>query len=160
VLILRWYWWRERVEELSQRPFVTSVVIWHLTSAAAIHGSYVAMLLTVGTTLRQRPTLHQTRIRCSAGRLSQMPRRTGLAPLKVFGADSIPGGALSWVNWVAGWLAIYAALFGVGQLLVGTALTGLVLLVVAAILFGVIARNLSNDASFRAGGVDTPASNV
>ena len=77
-----------------------------------------------------------------------------------FPGDPIPGGALSWVNWVAGWLAIYAALFGVGQLLVGTALKGLALLLAAAALFGVIGRNLRRDEGFRASGVDTPGSTV
>src|SRR5207302_1214176 len=45
-----------------------------------------------------------------------------------FGADTIPGGALSWMNWVAGWVAVYAALFGIGQLLVGTFRTGIAFL--------------------------------
>src|SRR5439155_26225110 len=59
-----------------------------------------------------------------------------------FGADTIPGGALSWVNWVAGWVAVYAALFGIGQLLVGTFRTGIAFLFVAVVAFALIARNL------------------
>ena len=31
-----------------------------------------------------------------------------------FGDDRIPGGALSWVNWVAGLAAVYCAVFAVG----------------------------------------------
>ena len=33
-----------------------------------------------------------------------------------FADDRIPGGALSWVNWVAGVVAVYASLFARGRL--------------------------------------------
>ena len=41
-----------------------------------------------------------------------------------FGDDRIPGGALSWVNWVAGVVAVYCAVFAVGALLTGRAAPG------------------------------------
>jgi len=67
---------------------------------------------------------------------------------------------LSWVNWVAGWLAIYAALFGVGQLLVGTFVNGVGLLAGSVALFALIARNLRRDASFRSTTVDSTGATV
>ena len=72
-----------------------------------------------------------------------------------FARDRIPGGALSWVNWVAGWLAVYCALFGIGQLLVGTAGAALAFFVASGGAFALIARNLRRDEGFREGTVDT-----
>src|SRR2546425_43635 len=77
-----------------------------------------------------------------------------------YGDDPIPGGSLAWVNWVAGWVAVYAALFGIGQLLVGTIAGALAFLAVAAGAFAVIARNLRRDASFRPATVDSPGTSV
>ena len=68
-----------------------------------------------------------------------MSRRLG------YGREPIPGGALAWTNWIAGIVAVYASLFGIGKLLFGELGTGFVMLVVAAAAFAWIAR------SFRAG---------
>jgi len=54
------------------------------------------------------------------------------------------------VNWVAGWVTVYAALFGIGQLLVGTFRTALAFLFVAVAAFALIARNLRRDPGLRA----------
>jgi hypothetical protein len=61
--------------------------------------------------------------------------------------DRIPGGALSWVNWVAGWLAVFATLAGTGQLLLGSRLWGAVGLAGAAGALALIVRNLRSDHS-------------
>ncbi len=50
------------------------------------------------------------------------------------------GGWPAWVGWGAGVVAVYAALFGVGLLLLGPRWEGAALLVVAAVAFGVVAR--------------------
>ena len=174
VLILRWYWWRVSAwSELVAMgaSFVTSLVIYLLNLGGGDptgRGYALVMLLTVGittlawiaATLLTKPESDAVlerfyrRVRPGGPGWRQVAARLGYAN------DPIPGGALSWVNWVAGWLAIYAALFGVGQLLVGTAITGVALLLAAAGLFALIARNLSNDATFRTGGVDTPGATV
>jgi membrane protein implicated in regulation of membrane protease activity len=52
------------------------------------------------------------------------------------------GGPLNWTNWVAGVVSVYASLFGVGQLLFGATTMGIVLLVLAAVCFAWIGRNL------------------
>ena len=62
-----------------------------------------------------------------------------------FGADRIPGGALSWVNWVAGVTAVFTALFGVGAFLTGTALEGVLYSLVSIAAFALIMRNLRAD---------------
>jgi hypothetical protein len=70
-----------------------------------------------------------------------------------FGDDRIPGGALSWVNWVAGVTAVFTALFGVGAFLTGTAVEGALYSVVSIAAFALIMRNLRADDQL-AGSVD------
>jgi hypothetical protein len=62
-----------------------------------------------------------------------------------FGADRIPGGALSWVNWLAGVTAVYAAVFGVGEFLTGSTTRGWVECLIAVGAFLLIQRNLRSD---------------
>jgi hypothetical protein len=62
-----------------------------------------------------------------------------------FGDDRIPGGALSWVNWIAGVTAVFTALFGVGAFLTGTATEGVLYSVVSIAAFALIMRNLRAD---------------
>jgi hypothetical protein len=58
------------------------------------------------------------------------------------GREPIPGGATAWINWGAGIIGVYAALFGIGKIIFGYPGTGFVLLAVAAVAFICIARNL------------------
>jgi hypothetical protein len=74
-----------------------------------------------------------------------------------FGQDRIPGGALSWVNWFAGLVAVFATLAGTGQLLLGSGLRGVVGLAAAAAALALIMRNLRADRTFGAASVDTGA---
>jgi len=57
-----------------------------------------------------------------------------------YGAESIPGGALQWTNWLAGIIAVYSSLFGVGKIIFGETLTGVIMLIVAVLAFLWIAR--------------------
>jgi hypothetical protein len=68
-----------------------------------------------------------------------------------YGRDTIPGGVLSWVNWVAGVAAVYAAVFAVGAVLTGSPLRGVVYGVVAIVAFSLIYRNLRADPTLQAG---------
>jgi SSS family solute:Na+ symporter len=63
-----------------------------------------------------------------------------------FGREQIPGGALAWTNWIAGIVAVYGSLFGVGKLIFGQTLSGVVMLVVAAAAFWWIARGMRETA--------------
>jgi Na+/proline symporter len=62
-----------------------------------------------------------------------------------YGREPIPGGALAWTNWVAGIVAVYASLFGIGKLIFGDTVRGLIMLAVAAVAFAWIARSFRND---------------
>ena len=72
-----------------------------------------------------------------------------------YGGDTIPGGALSWLNWVAGLVAVFTTLYGTGQILLGSTLRGVLGIAVAAGALGLIARNLRADKSFAEAGVDS-----
>ena len=36
-----------------------------------------------------------------------------------YGVESIPGGRHAWLNWIAGVVAVYATLFGIGKIIFG-----------------------------------------
>lgn len=74
-----------------------------------------------------------------------------------FGDDRIPGGALSWVNWIAGLGAVFSTLAATGELMLGSPAKAFAEFVVAAVCFGLIARNLRSDKTFASAGVDTAA---
>jgi Na+/proline symporter len=174
VLILRWYWWRVNAwSELAAMgaSLVTSMLIWQFDLAGGDptgRDYALVMLITVGVTTAAWLAATLLTAPESDAVLERFYRRVrpggpgwrAVAARLGHGGDRIPGGALAWVNWVAGWLAIYAALFGVGQLLVGTPLRGAALLAGAAVLFALIARNLRHDASFRSSAVDSPPASI
>ena len=62
-----------------------------------------------------------------------------------FGRESTPGGALAWTNWIAGIVAVYSTLFGIGKIIFGEMGTGLVLLAIAVVAFAWIARSFRNE---------------
>src|SRR4051812_34747911 len=59
-----------------------------------------------------------------------------------FGAEPITAGRHSWLNWLAGVVAVYATLFGIGKLIFGEIGLGLLLLAIALGAFVWIARAL------------------
>ncbi len=88
----------------------------------------LAMLITVGvTTVVWLTVTLLTPPEPDAGARRVLPPgpagRAGLAPGEPAGwgtqDDQIPGGVLSWVNWVAGVAAVYASVFGLGAFLTG-----------------------------------------
>jgi hypothetical protein len=62
-----------------------------------------------------------------------------------FGREPIPGGMTAFVNWVAGVVAVYSSLFGIGKLIFGDVALGVALLVLAAIAFAWIARSFRSE---------------
>jgi hypothetical protein len=62
-----------------------------------------------------------------------------------FGQESIPGGALAWTNWIAGIVAVYATLFGIGKIVFGELPMGIGLLALAALAFYWIARSFREE---------------
>jgi solute:Na+ symporter, SSS family len=72
-----------------------------------------------------------------------------------FGREAIPGGRLAWTNWLAGIVAVYASLFGIGKIIFGEMVQGVILLTIAAIAFAWIARSFRNEESEPSSVADT-----
>jgi solute:Na+ symporter, SSS family len=164
VFILRWYWWRVNAwSEISAMvaSFVTSIALtrWgHSMSDTGTPDYAFTMLATVAVTtvvwlavtLLTAPESDETlerfyrQVRPGGRGWRVVSTRLG------FGDDRIPGGALSWVNWVAGLVAVYAAVFAVGAVVTGTPLRGLVYALVGTGAFLLIQRNLRADTQLAA----------
>jgi SSS family solute:Na+ symporter len=165
VFILRWYWWRLNAwSEISAMvaSFITSVLLatygYDLSNPAS--STYAkTMLITVAVTtvvwlsvtLLTKPESNTT-----LDRFYRQVRPGGLGWRVVsrrlgFGDDPIPGGVLSWVNWLAGIAAVYCAVFSVGAFLTGSPVSGLVYAAIAIACFTLIMRNLRSDERLAAG---------
>jgi Na+/proline symporter len=160
VFILRWYWWRVNAwSEISAMvaSFVTSIVLgaygYDILNPSST--SYAAgILLTVGVTTivwLSVTLLTAPETPATLNRFYRQVRPGGpgwrvVSSRLGFGDDRIPGGALSWVNWVAGVAAVYCAVFAVGAFLTGSPASGLVYIGIAIVSFALIMRNLRADA--------------
>jgi Na+/proline symporter len=156
VLILRWYWWRINAwSEISAMlaSFAISGICF-----ATVPGRWfpvgdprndsAIMLITVALstvvwlsvtflTAPEQPAVLESfyrRVRPGGPGWAAVSERIGL------GREPIPGGALAWTNWIAGIVAVYSTLFGIGKVIFGQLGNGLVLLVIATIAFAWIAR--------------------
>jgi solute:Na+ symporter, SSS family len=171
VFILRWYWWRINAwSEISAMvaSFVTAIVL-HVSgvnSADTSSRDYaLAMVVTVAVTTVVWLTVTFMTAPEPDAVLDRFYRKVrpggpGWRPVMQrlgFQADRIPGGALSWVNWGAGVVAVYTALFGVGAFLTGTPRQGLVYMVLAVAAFALIMRNLRADEQLVASVDRTPS---
>jgi Na+/proline symporter len=166
VLILRWYWWRINAwseisamvasfaVSLSAMPLVKS----RLPADSPLIQTYV-MLITVGVSTvvwlavtfltapepESKLEAFYEKVRPGVPGWRRISDRLG------YGGESIPGGALAWTNWLAGIVAVYASLFGIGKIVFGELGTGAVLLVIAAVAFAWIAKAFrEEDAGVRA----------
>jgi Na+/proline symporter len=161
VLILRWYWWRVNAWSEISAMIVSAVV--SLSAHPFIVARYpapddprvvaVTMLVTiitttiiwVGITYLTGPEPDATldafylRVRPGGPGWAHVSKRLG------FGREQTPGGALAWTNWLAGIIAVYSTLFGIGKLIFGEYGTAVILLVVAAGAFSWIARSFRNE---------------
>jgi solute:Na+ symporter, SSS family len=155
VLILRWYWWRINAwSEISAMiaSFVVSVGAMALVKSRLPAGSpliqtYVMLITVAVSTVVWLTVTYVTapepdtkleafyqRVRPGGPGWRRISAKLG------YGRETIPGGALAWTNWLAGVVAVYASLFGIGKLVFGELGTGLVLLVIAALAFAWIAK--------------------
>jgi len=160
VLILRWYWWRINAwSELS--AMITSFIVSLLAfayvrprfAAEDPNGDAWVMLVTVAVstvvwvavTFATKPESDATldafyrRVRPGGPGWVTVSNRLG------FGREKIPGGALAWSNWLAGVIAVYASLFGIGKLVFLEFGSGLILLLIAGLAFSWIARSFRNE---------------
>jgi Na+/proline symporter len=159
VFILRWYWWRVNAwSEISAMvtSFVTSLVmasqgydLLNPSSSGYAKSMLVTVLITtvvwITVTLLTAPESAATldrfyrQVRPGGPGWRMVSRRLG------FGDDPIPGGALSWINWVAGVASVYCAVFAVGAFLTGSPGAGAVYTSIAIGAFALIQRNLRAD---------------
>ena len=102
----------------------------------------VSTIVWVSVTLATRPEPDAVLDRFSGQVRPGRPGWRKVSERLGFGREAIPGGALNWTNWLAGVVAVYTSLFGIGQLILGDVTQGLTLLVVAAVAFAWIARSL------------------
>jgi SSS family solute:Na+ symporter len=164
VFILRWYWWRVNAwSEISAMAasFVTSIALHFagINAGDTASGDYaLAMVITVGvTTVVWLTVTFMTAPEPEAvlDRFYRKVRPGGPGWRRVstrlgFGDDRIPGGALAIVNWVAGVVAVFTALFGVGEFLTGSTRDGVLYSITAIAAFTLIMRNLRADEGYRA----------
>jgi Na+/proline symporter len=161
VLILRWYWWRINAwSEISSMlaSFAISAICF-----ATVPGRWfpaddprndsVIMLITVAlstvvwlaVTFMTQPESESVlasfyeRVRPGGPGWARVSEKLG------YGREQIPGGALAWTNWIAGIVAVYASLFGIGKIVFGELGSGIILLVIAVVAFAWIARSFRNE---------------
>jgi solute:Na+ symporter, SSS family len=161
VLILRWYWWRINAwSEISAMiaSFAISGVCFMTVPgrwfpAGDPRNDSVIMLITVALstvvwltvtymTAPERPEVLEAfyrRVRPGGPGWTRVSERLGL------GTEKIPGGAMAWTNWIAGIVAVYSSLFGIGKLIFGDLGTGAILLVIAVVAFAWIARSFREE---------------
>jgi Na+/proline symporter len=160
VFILRWYWWR--INAWSELSAMIASFVVSLLSFAFIKPQFakddpnataVVMLVTVAcstivwvaVTFLTKPepdaTLDAFYQRVRPGGPGWLTVSTRLG----YGREAIPGGALAWTNWIAGVVAVYATLFGIGKLIFGFTATGLAMLAVAAASFYWISRSFKGE---------------
>ena len=160
VFILRWYWWRINAwSEISAMlaSFVVSVLAFIYIkprfAESDPNATATVMLVTVAcstavwitVTLLTKPesdaTLESFYRRVRPGGPGWVTVSTRLG----FGREPIPGGALAWTNWIAGIVAVYATLFGIGKIVFGYTSSGLIMLAIAALAFYWISRSFSGE---------------
>lgn len=147
VYLLRWYWWRVNAwSEISAMGFslvsFLALTGFGVFDASDPSGGAQLMLVNTGITTVGWLTVTfltapepQTHLRAFYERT-----RPGGAGWKRFGDEPAAGGVRAWVGWLAGIVAVYASLFGVGRVLLGPRAEGIVALVVAVVAFIVVAR--------------------
>jgi Na+/proline symporter len=157
VLILRWYWWRinawseisAMIASLVVSAFALTIIpryfakgdpridAWVMLVTVAI-STVIWLSVTFLTSPEPDSILNSfyRRVRPGGPGWAAVSQRLG------YGREPIPGGRLAWVNWVAGIVAVYGTLFGIGKLVFGEIVPGIVLCAIALVAFAWIARSM------------------
>src|SRR6266496_4301522 len=150
VLILRWYWWRINAwSEISAMvaSFVVSTIAFRVVPGRFAPGDpnsdATIMLVTVAASTIVWLTVTFMTSPEPDSVLEAFYRRVRpggpgwrrIAESAGFGREGIPGGALAWSNWIAGILAVYSTLFGIGKVIFGNLLQGGIMLAIALAAF-------------------------
>jgi Na+/proline symporter len=173
VYILRWYWWR--INAWSEISAMVASFVTYVTGTALLPRFFpnpatlpageqtglanriesTVLLTTVAVstavwliatyiTAPERAEVLESfyrRVRPGGRGWARVSERLG------FGREQIPGGTLSWTYWLAGVIAVYASLFGIGKIIFGELLAGFVLFVVAVAAFAWIARSFRSEST-------------
>jgi Na+/proline symporter len=158
VLILRWYWWRinawSEISAMIASLVVSMIALYEVPKHFAKGDPRVdawVMLITVAvstviwlsvTFLTSPEPDHilnsfYRRVRPGGPGWATVSKQLG------YGREPIPGGRLAWVNWIAGIVAVYGSLFGIGKLVFGEIVSGIMLCGVALLAFAWIARSMN-----------------
>ena len=155
VLLLRWYWWRINAwSEVAAMitAFVVSVLlqtVGGLDSDRPLDFARIVLVTVAVTTVVWLVVTFATRPEMDATLVAfyrrTRPSRLGWGPVAARAPDVRPStdGLANLLDWVAGCVLVYGALFGVGKLLLHETLPGILMLGVGAIGGVVIYRDLS-----------------
>jgi Na+/proline symporter len=168
VLILRWYWWRvnawseisamiiSAVVSLAAHPFIVARYAAgdpRIVAVTMLVTVVVSTIVWLAVTYMTAPEPDATldafylRVRPGGPGWAHVSERLGL------GREKTPGGALAWTNWIAGIVAVYSSLFGIGKIIFGELGMGVMLLAIAAAAFTWIARSFRSETGPPAGRV-------
>ena len=155
VLILRWYWWRinawsEIVAMVAS--LVVSLVLWFgagLDPNDPVEWAWIILATVAASTVAWLATTFLTAPESDATLVAFYQRvRPGgpgwarIARAAGYGREPIAGSPFNALNWLAGVVAVYSALFGVGRLIFGATSSATAWLGLAALAFGWIAWDL------------------
>src|SRR5881392_3965281 len=155
VLLLRWYWWRINAwSEVSAMitAFVVSVLlqtVGGLQSDQPLDFAHIVLITVAVTTVVWLAVTFLTRPESEATLVAfyrrTRPSRAGWGPVAALAPVVRPSadGLANLIDWVAGCVLVYGALFGVGKLLLHDPLPGILMLGLSAIAGAVIYRDLS-----------------
>src|SRR5438094_3912838 len=155
VLLLRWYWWRINAwSEVSAMitACVGSVVlqtVGGLDSDLPLDFARIVLVAVAVTTVVWLAVTFATRPETDATLVAfyrrTRPSRLGWGPVAARAPDVRPStdGLANLLDWIAGCVLVYGALFGVGKLLLHETLPGILMLGLSAIAGAVIYRDLS-----------------
>ncbi|HET7585976.1 MAG TPA: sodium:solute symporter family protein [Gemmatimonadaceae bacterium] len=157
VLMLRWYWWRVNAwSEISAMAgsFVVNLLARQFLlprfapgdpnadAAVLLVTVVITTIIWVTVTFATQPERDDVladfyrRVRPGGRGWARIARQTGLP------VEPAAGGGRAWANWVAGIVAVYASLFGIGKVIFGDVAVGIGLLVLGAASLAFISRSL------------------
>lgn len=155
VLLLRWYWWRINAWSEVSAMIAAFVVSLLLQTAGGLDSdqprdfAYIVLITVALTTAVWLAVTYLTRPESDATLEAfyrrTRPSRAGWGPVAVRAADVRPSadGLANLLDWFAGCVLVYGALFGVGKLLLHETTPGVLLLALATIAGVVIYRDLA-----------------
>jgi len=155
VLLLRWYWWRINAwSEVSAMitAFIVSVLlqtVGGLDSDLPLDFARIVLVTVAVTTVVWLVVTFATRPETDTTLVAfyrrTRPSRVGWGPVAARAPDVRPSadGLANLLDWIAGCVLVYGALFGVGKLLLHDPLPGILMLGLSAIAGAVIYRDLT-----------------